>query len=50
MNFKKGYIINDKFEIKHFIDSFTYCETYSATPCSLSNKLNINIRAYWFNV
>ena len=43
MSFKKGYIINDKYEIKHFIDSFTYCETYSAKNLKDSKLVNVSI-------
>ena len=43
MSFKKGYIINDKYDIKHFIDSFTYCETYSAKNLKDSKLVNVSI-------
>jgi transitional endoplasmic reticulum ATPase len=43
MSFKKGYIISDKYEIKHFIDSFSFCETYSAKSLKNSKLVNINI-------
>ena len=43
MSFKKGYIINDKYGIKHFIDSFTYCETYSAKNLKDSKLVNVSI-------
>ncbi len=43
MGFKKGYIINQKYEIKHFIDSFTFCETYSAKNLEDSKLVNISI-------
>ena len=43
MSFKKGYIINDKYEIKHLIDSFTFCETYSAKNLQDSKLVNISI-------
>ncbi len=43
MSFKKGYIINDKYEIKHLIDSFTFCETYSAKNLKDSKLVNISI-------
>ena len=43
MRFKKGHIINYKYEIKHFIDSFTYCETYSAKNIEDSKLVNLSI-------
>jgi len=43
MSLKKGYIINDKYEIKHFIDSFNYCETYSAKNLKDSKLVNVSI-------
>ena len=43
MSFKKGYIINDKYEIKHLIDSFTFCETYSAKNLKDSKLVNLSI-------
>ena len=43
MSFNKGHIINNKFEIKHLIDSFTYCETYSAKNLKDSKLVNISI-------
>ena len=43
MKLKKGYVINDKYQIKHFIDSFTYCETYSALDLSSHNLINISV-------
>ena len=43
MSFKKGFTIKDKFEIKHFIDSFTYCQTYSAKNLEDSKLVNISI-------
>ena len=43
MSFKKGYIINDKYEIKHLIDSYTFCETYSAKNLQDSKLVNISI-------
>lgn len=43
MKFQKGYIINNEYEIKHFIDSFTYCKTYSAKNLKDSKLVNISI-------
>ena len=38
MSILKNIIINDKYKIKHFIDSSEFCEIYSANELS-SNKL-----------
>lgn len=43
MKLEKGYIINGKYEIKHFIESFTYCEIYSAKSLSDSKLVNLSI-------
>ena len=43
MKFEKGHIINNKYEIKHFVDSFTYCKTYSAKNLKDSKLVNISI-------
>jgi len=43
MKIKKGFVINNKYKIKHFIDEFTFCETYSATELSNSKLVNLNI-------
>ena len=38
MSILKNIIVNDKYKIKHFIDSSEFCEVYSANELS-SNKL-----------
>lgn len=43
MNFKKGQIVDGKYEIKHLIDSFNYCNIYSAKSIEDSNLLNLNV-------
>ena len=43
MKIKKGFVINNKYKIKHFIDEFTFCDTYSATDLSNSNLVNLNV-------
>ncbi len=43
MVFKKGHLLSKKYEIKHFIDSFTYFDTYSAQSLNESKLVNISI-------
>ena len=38
MNKLKGFLVNDNYKIKHFIESTSYCDVYSATELN-SNKL-----------
>tara|TARA_B100001093_G_C26800835_1_gene1003325 strand:- start:219 stop:1955 length:1737 start_codon:yes stop_codon:yes gene_type:complete len=43
MKLKKGFIINGRFEIKHSIESFSFCEYYSAKDLSVSKLVNISV-------
>ena len=43
MKLKKGFIINDRFKIKHSIESFSFCEYYSALDLSVSKLVNLSV-------
>ena len=43
MILKKGFIINDRFEIKHSIESFSFCEYYSAIDLTISKLVNVSV-------
>ncbi len=40
---EKGFVINNRYTIKHHIDSFSFCKTYSAVDSSTSKLVNLSV-------